>query len=395
MKNFLFLLCAILCICSCSSESEDIEDTDNVKKYPSIKLSHDSIEITIGHSEYIRYFLKHSIVTESPDISWYIDDMDIITGNELNHNKFEINSVGIGETFVVAYLSDWSDISDTCFVKIIPVYATSVVLNTNDLDLYVGEDSLLTAKVYPEEATSKEIVWESSDSDVVSVENGRIKALLPGDAVVSAILSNDGSIKAECNVHVKNVLVSGLAINELDKFSPEYNNLMIGDELKLTYTVVPENATNKNVIIKSSDPEIANIDENMVLHANSNGKVTITIESEDGNANNKYELEVGDITVVVTPSISGSYTNIMGSVTGEIYCRLNNRSNYDIRVVSMIVEDGYGKTLKEATSDMLGTIKAHSSSDGLGGKFISAYYPKFIWEYEYNGETYKVECPIK
>ena len=169
---------------------------------------------------------------------------------------------------------------------------------------------------------------------------------------------------------------------------------MIGSEIPLTYNILPENAFNKNVIITSSDESVVKIDENMRLYALSNGKATITINSEDGNAVQAYNIEVGDITLFVTTSISGSYVNIMGNVTGEIYCYLNNNSNYDIQAISMKVINGYGQTIQTAPSYLLGIIKSNSSSSGLGGEFTNAYYPKFIWEYKYNNTVYTIECDI-
>lgn len=300
----------------------------------------------------------------------------------------------VGETVISCFLDDRRHIADTCFIKIIPapttsIPATSIVLNTNDLNLYVGEDSLLTAKIYPEETTNKEIKWESSNPSIATVENGNIKALTAGETIITAT-SGDGAVKAECKVHVKNILVSKVYINELR----ENNKIMIGSEIPLTYNILPENAFNKNVIITSSDESVVKIDENMRLYALSNGKATITINSEDGNAVQAYNIEVGDITLFVTTSISGSYVNIMGNVTGEIYCYLNNNSNYDIQAISLKVINGYDQVIRKASSDQLGIIKANSASNGLGGEFTNVYYPKFIWEYKYNDTVYTIEYDI-
>ena len=391
MKKLWLLLYIIVLTWSCSSDNSEGPKDINVT---AIRLSHDTIEIPIGHLELIQYFLQPSIATEVPKIKWIIDNEDIASGVEINNNRFEIYGMEVGETVISCFLDDRRHIADTCFIKIIPapttsIPATSIVLNTNDLNLYVGEDSLLTAKIYPEETTNKEIKWESSNPSIATVENGNIKALTAGETIITAT-SGDGAVKAECKVHVKNILVSKVYINEFR----ENNKIMIGSEIPLTYNILPENAFNKNVIITSSDESVVKIDENMRLYALSNGKATITINSEDGNAVQAYNIEVGDITLFVTTSISGSYVNIMGNVTGEIYCYLNNNSNYDIQAISLKVINGYDQVIRKASSDQLGIIKANSASNGLGGEFTNVYYPKFIWEYKYNDTVYTIEYDI-
>lgn len=106
-------------------------------------------------------------------------------------------------------------------------------------------------------------------------------------------------------------------------------------------------------------------------------------------------MEVGDITSFISLSISGAYSNIMGNVTGEIYCSLNNSSSFPIKITSMTVFNGNGNTVKTTPADLLGTIDAHGSSNRLGGKFTQVYYPKFVWEYEYSGQTYQAIYDFK
>ncbi len=56
-----------------------------------------------------------------------------------------------------------------------------------------------------------------------------------------------------------------------------------GDSRKLTATVLPTNATNKNVTWSSSDPYVATVDQNGNIKAIKVGATTITVTTEDGN----------------------------------------------------------------------------------------------------------------
>lgn len=74
----------------------------------------------------------------------------------------------------------------------------------------------------------------------------------------------------------QSVAVTGV---ELDKAAAE---LTVGNTTKLTATVQPENATNKNVTWTSDNTEVATVDQNGVVTAVKAGTATITVTTEDG-----------------------------------------------------------------------------------------------------------------
>ena len=80
------------------------------------------------------------------------------------------------------------------------VDVTGVSLNKTDLTLNPGETFLLEATVSPSDATDKTVTWTSSDPSVVSVENGLVKAVSPGYAIVTATA---GGKSARCEVTVQ------------------------------------------------------------------------------------------------------------------------------------------------------------------------------------------------
>ena len=64
-----------------------------------------------------------------------------------------------------------------------------------------------------------------------------------------------------------------------------------GDELTLTATVIPDNATNKNVTWSSSDSTVATV-SNGKVRALKSGKVIITAKAEGGNKQATCEIKV-------------------------------------------------------------------------------------------------------
>ena len=77
----------------------------------------------------------------------------------------------------------------------------------------------------------------------------------------------------------------------LDKTSVE---LTVGDTLQLTPTVIPDNATNKNIIWTSSNEDVATV-ENGKITTLTEGNTTIEATTEDGNFKAKCEVAVNNV----------------------------------------------------------------------------------------------------
>lgn len=87
----------------------------------------------------------------------------------------------------------------SCTVTV-TVPAEKVVLSHSELNLKVGNTQLLAAVVMPEDATDKQVTWESSDAAIVTVgADGTVTAVAPGSATVTV---RCGEVSASCTVTV-------------------------------------------------------------------------------------------------------------------------------------------------------------------------------------------------
>ena len=86
----------------------------------------------------------------------------------------------------------------------------------------------------------------------------------------------EGLITVSCTKNAPDIPVTSVT---LDKASA---TLSVGDELELKATVLPENATNPELVWSSSDPNIVDVDEAGNVTAMDGGKATITAKSTDG-----------------------------------------------------------------------------------------------------------------
>ena len=205
----------------------------------------------------------------------------------------------LGTTVITASCGGYSA---SCTVNVTDgtIRVTGVTLDKASAGLVVGETTQLTATVMPEGATNKEIKWTSSSNAVATVsDSGLVTALTEGTAQIRATSVSNGSCYAICDVTVaaKRVPVTGIEIS---------NNVFglliqvdIGKTALISYSVKPDNATNKSVIWTSGDSNIATVENGRVTGV-SEGSTTITATTADGGFSASCSVKVTKPTVAVT-----------------------------------------------------------------------------------------------
>lgn len=82
------------------------------------------------------------------------------------------------------------------------VSVTSVSLNKSTLDIKVGETATLTATINPTNATNKNVIWESDNTQIATVDTaGKVTAIKEGTAKIT-VKTKDGNYTATCIVTV-------------------------------------------------------------------------------------------------------------------------------------------------------------------------------------------------
>ncbi len=151
--------------------------------------------------------------------------------------------------------------------------ATGITISPSTLEMNSGTTAQLMATLSPESAFGS-VTWTSSDESVATVDaNGVVTAVAGGTCTITATAG--GSLKkATCSVAVKQLVTSIVlsqtkAVLELDGY------------VRLTATVLPENAANKNVVWSSSNEDVATV-RNGRVDAYGYGTAVITCEAADG-----------------------------------------------------------------------------------------------------------------
>ena len=257
--------------------------TVNAKVYPveSVSLDRTSVELTEGDEITLNATVKPDNATNK-NVTWSSSDESVI---KVIDGK--VTALIPGSAVITVKTEDGSKTA-TCEVtvkaKVYPV--ESVSLDRTSVELTEGDEITLNATVKPDNATNKNVTWSSSDESVVKVIDGKVTALVPGNAVIT-VKTEDGSKTATCEVTV-NAKVYPVESVSLDRTSVE---LTEGDEITLNATVKPDNATNKNVTWSSSYTAVAQVVNGKVTALKA-GHAVITVKTEDGSKTATCEVTV-------------------------------------------------------------------------------------------------------
>lgn len=150
----------------------------------------------------------------------------------------------------------------------------------------------------PADATTKSIVWTSSDPTIATVDltTGLVKAIAANENPVTiTATSSDGNAKYEITIHVVDpVPVTGITLSNTTL------NLKAGSTYALRATIAPDNATNKVITWTSSDTNVATV--------SSTGLVTV--KNADVGSKATITASIGETTVQCVVTVTG--TNATG-----------------------------------------------------------------------------------
>lgn len=152
------------------------------------------------------------------------------------------------------------------------VEINSIKFNKPEIVLPVGTTYELSYTVSPANATNKNVTLITSNNEVVSISGNKIKGVSSGNAIITIRTSNGKT--STCKVKVETLEPSSIIL------SRNLASLKPGETVKVTATVVPNTATNKKITWKTSDYNVATVN-NGVITAVSSGNATITAETEN------------------------------------------------------------------------------------------------------------------
>ena len=183
-----------------------------------------------------------------------------------------VTATGGGTTEIFAKTEDGQFLA-SCTVNVV-VNVASITLSESEISIKKGESKTITATVHPDDATEKGLTWSTNNPNIATVENGVIRAINGGSAIIT-VASPNGDVKTTCFVKVT-VPVQSITI------SKEQLELVVGQKYRLTTTILPDDASNKNVKWSTSNDGVVSVDNNGHVTAKKPGTAVVTATTEDG-----------------------------------------------------------------------------------------------------------------
>jgi uncharacterized protein YjdB len=160
---------------------------------------------------------------------------------------------------------------------------------TEVLPMLKGESFQLSALLHPDNVTFQDVIWSSSSTDNVTVDdNGKITAVSGAGIGYSVITvapdpyHPNAGINATLKVVVSDQLVPATNI----EITSTADEVYAGESVQMTATILPDNATYHTVKWSSSDTSVATVDIYGVVTGVENSQVTaeatITATALDG-----------------------------------------------------------------------------------------------------------------
>ena len=189
------------------------------------------------------------------------------------------------------------------------VKVSEIQVQPEEITLGIGETQKITVTVTPDDATDPTYVLESSNTSVATVAGDVVKAVAPGQAVITAT-SADGSHTATCKVtvikHVEDITVT-----------PTQTKVTIGKTQEIIVEFTPADATIKDVNWESSNTEVASVTDGIVTGIAA-GDALITATSVDGG-----------FAAVCKVTVEAEYDGIVATSAGGYYCGDQYSTGYD------------------------------------------------------------------
>ena len=234
------------------------------------------------------------------------------------------------------------------------VKADKITLDKGELVLWAtNQTESIKATVTPENAEDKDVVWESLDNSIVTVDQkGNVTAVTDGTTFVKCSLKSNPKVFASCEVTVQVPEPSKPATIKATSITvePKVLNLNTNDYFVdyLEYKILPENSDETDVVWESDNPKVAMVSEDGQVTANGVGTTTVRCYIE------------------ANPSLSATcIVNVKGSTEPEVVKVSGISLNPDI---DLKIEEGSSYTIKATVAPSNATnssVKWVSSSPNV------------------------------
>ena len=256
----------------------------------------------------------------------------------------------------------------------------SITLNKNTLELEVNEVETLIATIEPNDIENPHLIWVVDDSSIVTVNEGTVTALSEGTTDVSVYLNLNNNMFTDpgepfdvCTVTVIEAVIDPVPVNSVT-LSQTSLNIGINEEIALTATVLPGNATEKTITWVSNNTTVATVTNGNITAINA-GSATITAYVDE-NLNSQRDINEKYATCSVTVSgTTPSPTIWVASVSINATSLSVEEDSFDMVYATVLPNNATYKTVTWLSSNTSVATVSNGRITGVnaGNAVVTAY----------------------
>ena len=262
-----------------------------------IKLESNSISLLLDASEdAARGQIKLILIPENTtteSFSFESNNESVVTVDQ----EGNLQAVGIGKAKVTITPKEEKPKAKAICSVSVGQAVTKITIPASQT-IHKNKTFPLKPTIEPKEATSKNVVYSSSNESVATVnKQGVVKGLKCGDTTITCTAADGSGVSAKCKITV---------IQPVSKVSSQTKKMVLFKDQTKNWRVnaEPSDATNKKLNYTSSSLSTASVDNNGNIKGKSVGRTKVTATSTDGSKKSCI------CDVIVEPSIPLSLDSI-------------------------------------------------------------------------------------
>lgn len=246
---------------------------------------------------------------------------------------------------------------------------TSVLFDEKDISMTVDDEQELKYTVSPSNASKDIIDIKSTDENVVKYEDGKIKAVGVGNAVLIVESVNKALDIISVSVKSRDVKVDSITLTSSNTIS-----MYTSETSQITYQIMPLNATNQSVIYTGYDPAIISVSDTGLVKGLTRGNTTITVITLDGSKQVTIDVKINSKTYEEWQGV-GTSCNNPDPADAEFNKCFSSQRHLSLSKTSVSIPAGGSATIQVTLPSACGTLVnwTRKTADGEDGweKYVS------------------------
>lgn len=246
------------------------------------RITPSTLRLEAGSSEYL-----NTNLTGTQNILWVSSDTSVVNVEaQTGSIAARVTATEKSGQAVITAINRDNDAYATCLVTVTSAITGITIEQGNSLTTSIATPFVYLDAVYePADATSTDLTWESSDSDIAAVdEKGMLTVTKIGQTTITVRpVYNPNGVFAQCVVTVKDDPITGIKTNVTSL------EMVKGETYEVGVTLTPINPSDRTLTWSSTKPSVATVSNGIITAA---GVGTTTIMVQGGSATALIDVTV-------------------------------------------------------------------------------------------------------